>query len=126
MSEQNFDSWATVGAAIDGGNLYLEPAVASRCAKRCAEFVARLQEIRHDASALGKMDGFGGLLQSGVTLAAKFEKKAVGGDYSMDQAIADHMRIVEDMQRTFEKIEAMYSASEERGTAGINSAGSPL
>jgi hypothetical protein len=44
----------------------------------------------------------------------------------MDQAIGDHIKVVLEMQQTFEKIEAMYASSEERGAAGIGSAGAPL
>ncbi|MBP1159774.1 hypothetical protein [Rhodococcus sp. PvR099] len=114
-----------MGAAVGAGRLSLEQGVARRCAARCAEFVDQLRRIQFDASKQAKVDGFG-TLQSGIDLAAKFGKKASGGDYSMVQAIDDHITVVLEMQQTFEKIEAMYSASEDRGTAGINSAGSPL
>ncbi|SEL35955.1 hypothetical protein [Rhodococcus maanshanensis] len=125
MAEREGANWGAVGAAIDGGHVYLERTVAQRCAQRCAEFVGQLRKIQFDAIALERIDGFGNL-PSGVALAAKFGKKAVGGDYSMDQAIADHIAVVQEMQQTFEKIEAMYVASEERNRAGIDRAGSPL
>jgi hypothetical protein len=118
--------WQALGAMADSGNLYLERDVAKRCAQRCAEFVVELGVLKEEVRSLASIDGFGDLLPSGVTLAAKFEKKASGGDYSMEQAIGDHITVVREMQQTFEKIDAIYSASEERGTAGINSAGSPL
>ncbi|WP_231496489.1 hypothetical protein [Rhodococcus sp. UNC363MFTsu5.1] len=85
----------------------------------------QLRRIQFDASKQAKVDGFG-TLQSGIDLAAKFGKKAAGGDYSMVQAIDDHVNVVLEMQQTFEKIEAMYAASEERNRAGIDSAGAPL
>ncbi|MET4613320.1 hypothetical protein ABIC28_004321 [Rhodococcus sp. PvR044] len=126
MSEEMNSPWSALGGAVDSGNLYLEPGVAGLCAKRCSEFRAKLVLLKDDATALSIVDGFGDRLQSGIDLAAKFGKKAAGGDYSMVQAIDDHITVVQEMQQTFEKIEAMYSASEDRGTAGINSAGSPL
>ncbi|WP_077042313.1 hypothetical protein [Rhodococcus sp. MTM3W5.2] len=125
MSEGEGSNWGAVGAAIDGGNLYLERGAAQRCAQRCAEFVGDLQDIQLKAKGLERIDGFGDL-QSGATLAAKFGKKAVGGEYSMLQALDDHIKVVQEMQQTFEKIEMMYVASEERGIAGIDSAGAPL
>lgn len=126
MSEVQDSNWGAMGSAIDSGHLYLEPEVAHRCAKRCSEFAAQLDEIKRGARVLGKIDGFGDRLQSAVTLATKFEKKAVGGNYSLEQAIDDHIKVVLEMQQTFEKIEAMYASSEERNRAGIDSAGSPL
>ncbi len=117
--------WAAMGAAVGAGRLSLERGVAQRCAQRCAEFVDQLRRIQFDASKQAKVDGFG-TLQSGIDLAAKFGKKAAGGDYSMVQAIDDHVNVVLEMQQTFEKIEAMYAASEERNRAGIDSAGAPL
>ncbi|MFI6433200.1 hypothetical protein [Rhodococcus oryzae] len=115
-----------MGAAVESGDLYFEPKAAQRCAQRCAEFIDHLEKLQFEVKRLGKIDGFGDRLPSGVALATKFEKKASGGDYSMDQAITDHIKVVLEMQQTFEKIEAMYAASEDRGTAGINSAGAPL
>ncbi|MCZ4558152.1 hypothetical protein O4215_21560 [Rhodococcus maanshanensis] len=126
MSEVQDSGWGAMGSAIDGGHLYLEPDVARRCAQRCSEFVAQLDEIKRGARALGKMDGFGDHLQSAVTLATKFEKKAVGGDYSLEQAIGDYIVEVQKMQQTFEKIAAMYAASDEAGAQGISSSGAGL
>jgi hypothetical protein len=125
VSERNGSGWAAVGAAVDGGQVYLERGAAQRCAQRCAEFIDQLRQIQLIAQGLGLIDGLG-YLPSGVALAAKFGNKAVAGDYSMDQALADHIAVVQEMQQTFEKIEAMYAASEERGAAGIGSAGAPL
>ncbi|MFC7449666.1 hypothetical protein [Rhodococcus daqingensis] len=118
--------WQTLGAMADSGHLYLERDVARRCAQRCADFVVELGVLKEEVRSLASIDGFGNLLPSGAALAAKFEKKASGGDYSMDQAITDHIKVVQEMQQTFEKIEAMYSASEEHNVAGIDSAGAPL
>jgi hypothetical protein len=126
MSDQGISDFRGLGAAVDGGTLYLEPDVAQRCGQRCADFVSQLKELQKGAQSLSTIDGFGDRLKSGVDLAAKFEKKAVGGDYSLDQALSDHIAVVQDMQQVFEKIAAMYAASEDRGTADINSAGAAL
>lgn len=64
------------------------------------------------AKRLDKVDGLG-MLPSGVVLAAKFGRKASGGDYSLDQALADHIAEVEQMRDLFLKIGAQYQASED-------------
>ncbi|MET4613322.1 hypothetical protein ABIC28_004323 [Rhodococcus sp. PvR044] len=122
----NSDSqWQPLGSMVDSGDLYLNPGVARRCAQRCAEFAVQLEALKDNAMNLATIDGLGNL-QSGITLAAKFGKKAVGGDYSLDQAIVDHITIVQQMQQVFERVDAMYTASEERNSSGIDSAGAPL
>lgn len=68
------------------------------------------------AMRLAKVDGFGHL-PSGVALTAKFEREASGGEYSLDQAIADHIAVVEQMRDVFFQIEARYAAAEDANTA---------
>ncbi|MFD4181183.1 hypothetical protein [Rhodococcus sp. NPDC058514] len=125
MAEGEGSLWGAVGTAIDGGQVYLERGAAQRCAQRCAAFVSQLQDIQLKANALERIDGFGSL-PSGVALAAKFGRKAVGGEYSMVEAIGDHIKVVQEMQQTFEKIEAMYAASDEAGAQVISGSGSGL
>lgn len=72
---------------------------------------------------LSTVDGFG-TFPSGIALAQKFSLKAVGGSYSMDQALADHIAVVQGMQRVFERIEERYGAAEESAARGITDAGS--
>ncbi|WP_258195450.1 hypothetical protein [Rhodococcus sp. OK519] len=93
--------------------------MAQKCAQRCAELVAELDQIKRGATGLTRIDGLGHL-PSGVALARKFEQKASGGDYPLDQALADHIIVVEEMQSVFEKIAANYSAAEESNTQSVN------
>ncbi|WP_420881495.1 hypothetical protein [Rhodococcus sp. (in: high G+C Gram-positive bacteria)] len=72
----------------------------------------RLVELQQDAKGLSSIEGFGAL-PSGVALARKFEQKASGGEYPLDQALADHITVVEEMRSVFEKIAANYAAAEE-------------
>lgn len=72
---------------------------------------------------LSNVEGFGTALPTGVTLAAKFSKKALGGDYSMVQALTDHITVVEQMRQLFEKIGAAYEAADRSAADGIDSAG---
>ncbi len=108
----NGNLWSALGAQVDSGELYLEPDVAKQCAQRCAELVAELDQIKRGAAGLSRIDGFG-TLPSGTALARKFEQKASGGEYPLDQALAEHITIVEQMQSVFEKIAQNFTATEE-------------
>ncbi|MFM1726552.1 hypothetical protein ABEU20_000230 [Rhodococcus sp. PAM 2766] len=105
-------SWSELGAMVDAGELFLEAGVAERCAARCAELHRELVTLQRDAKRLARIDGLGHL-PSGVALARKFGQKASGGEYPLDQALADHITVVEEMRSVFEKIAANYEAAEE-------------
>ncbi|MGF7122561.1 hypothetical protein [Rhodococcus sp. BE178] len=74
------------------------------------------------AKRLDKVDGLG-TLPSGVALAAKFGRKASGGDYSLDRALADHIAQVEQMRDLFAKIGAQYQATEDANQHAMTTAG---
>ncbi|RVW08242.1 hypothetical protein EGT67_17725 [Prescottella agglutinans] len=119
-------SWKQLGDAVGAGELYLEPGTARRCADRCDELVARLKDIHYESAWLAKVDGFGDQLPSGRALAAKFERKASGGEYSLDHAIADHIAVVEQMRDAFLQIEDRYNAAEEANTVATTAVGSQI
>ncbi|MFD4292846.1 hypothetical protein ACFWQG_06455 [Rhodococcus sp. NPDC058532] len=106
--------WSSLAEDADSGRLLLDRGAAARCAVHCAEFVNHLVALREKAYSLGRLDGFG-TFPSGIALATKFSRKAVGGDYSMVQALTDHIAEVEAMREVFERIEARYAAAEQRG-----------
>lgn len=114
----NSNSWSALGDQVDAGLLYLEPGVAEQCAQRCAEMVRELDRIKRGAAGLSRVDGLG-ILPSGVALARKFGQKASGGAYPLDQALADHITVVEQMQSVFEKIAASFDAAEQSNTQAI-------
>ncbi|WFR71688.1 hypothetical protein P9209_23390 [Prescottella defluvii] len=74
---------------------------------------------------MAHVDGFG-QLPSGIALTAKFERKASGGEYSLDQALADHIAVVEQMRDVFLQIEARYTSAEEANTAAMTAVGAPI
>lgn len=117
--------WSALGVAAGDGQLILERGTASSCARRCEELIDELNGLRDSAVRLAKIDGFGHL-PSGLALAAKFERKASGGDYSLDQAIADHIRTVAEMRDVFLEIEARYAAAEQANTAATTAVGSQI
>ncbi|RVW05994.1 hypothetical protein [Rhodococcus spongiicola] len=112
MASGSIGTWSRLGRSVEAGELYLEPGTARACAERCSALIAELRSLRDRAAELGVVDGFG-ILQSGQALAEKFGKKAVGGEYSLVQALSDHIDEVEGMQALFEKIEARYSATDD-------------
>lgn len=112
-------SWSELGAMVDAGELFLEAGVAEKCAARCADLHRELVVLQRDAKRLARIDGLGHL-PSGVALARKFEQKASGGEYPLDQAIADHITVVEQMQAVFEKIAANYAATEQSNTRAVS------
>lgn len=114
MSEPGIPGWASLTEAVGEGNLYVERGVAQNCASHCSELVTRLAELRDRANLLGDFAGLG-TFPSGIALVTKFSRKAVGGDYSMVQALTDHIAEVEAMRDVFARIEARYVEAEQRG-----------
>ena len=108
--------WSELKTAAEEGDLKLEPGTASSCARRCEELIDELTGLRDAARGLAKVEGLG-RLPSGLALAAKFERKASGGDYPLDRAIADHVRVVAEMRDLFTAIESRYAATEDANTA---------
>lgn len=104
----------------------MERGVARRCAERCDEFMDQLKDVQSKARSLESVEGFGDRLPSGVALATKFERKATGGEYSLDQALADHIAEVEQMRDVFLAIENRYAAAEEANVAALSGSGSAL
>ena len=116
-------NWNELASRVDAGELSLDRGTAARCAQHCADLILRLEALIPATRELGEIDGLGPL-PSGVALAAKFGRKASGGAYSMDRALADHIEVVHRMQQVFEKIEARYSAADEGAATAITGAGS--
>ena len=117
MGEQTSE-WSKLGGDVDDGRLYLEQGVGANCAKACTELIGKLTEVRDAARVLGRFDGLG-TFPSGIALAEKFSKKAVGGDYSMVQALTDHIAEVEAMRDVFLRIESRYVATDENGAQAL-------
>ncbi|MBM4626004.1 hypothetical protein [Prescottella equi] len=123
MNETN--SWSGLIAAAEQGDLELERGTASNCARACDDLIDQLTRVLDGTRGLAKIDGLGSL-PSGVTLASKFERKARGGDYSLDRAIADHLRVVGDIRDVFLKIENRYAAAEEANAAAASAVESQI
>jgi len=118
-------AWEALSGAVDAGDLFMKPGVARECAGHCSELMQQLKDIQSKARSLETVEGFG-RLPSGVALTQKFARKASGGEYSLDRAIADHIAVVEQMRDVFLQIEARYAAAEEANTAATTAVGSPI
>ncbi|EME22392.1 hypothetical protein [Rhodococcus triatomae] len=112
MSDERESMWAALTSEVSAGSLYLEPGTAAKCADHCTTLLAKLAKLKDRAYGLQYVEGFG-TLPSGVAVARKFSLAAVGGDYSMVDALADHIAEVEAMRNMFLQIEAHYAAAEQ-------------
>lgn len=113
-----WSEWESMVADVEAGNLTMESGRAARCAAHCSTLVERLAVLRERAYGLGRVDGLGPL-PSGIALAAKFSRKAVGGPNSMVDVLTAHIAEVEAMREVFVKIEARYLAAEQRSVDGF-------
>ncbi|WP_305094542.1 hypothetical protein [Prescottella sp. R16] len=118
-------TWIELADAAASGELLLKRGTAQRCAEGCDRFIERLRELRDQTAELAMIEGLG-TLPSGIALAEKFSKKASGGEYSMDRALADHIAVVEQMRDTFLAIEARYVSAEEANAAAVAGVGSQV
>ncbi|MFD4292886.1 hypothetical protein ACFWPA_08695 [Rhodococcus sp. NPDC058505] len=116
-------SWSQIAQLVEEGGVRLDPGVAQRCAQHCSDFVALLEALQAEVRGLTRVEGMG-TFPSGIALARKFSLKASGGSYSMDQALADHIAEVQRMRQVFERIEAMYAATDDAAARGITGVGS--
>lgn len=119
-------AWEALVGAVHAGELFMKDGVARECAERCSELMQQLEDIQSKARSLESVEGFGDRLPSGVALAQKFARKASGGEYSLDRAIADHIAVVAEMRDVFLQIEARYTAVEEANTAATTAVGSRI
>ncbi|WP_031938434.1 hypothetical protein [Prescottella defluvii] len=116
-------SWSQLSSSVAAGELFFDGDTARRCADRCGQLIEQLKDVQLKGRSLSSVDGFGDRLPSGVALAAKFGRKASGGDYSLDQALADHIAEVEQMRDLFLKIGAQYQASEDANQQAVTAVG---
>lgn len=115
--------WEPLTIAAGAGELVLDRGTAQRCAAGCDQLIDKLRELRDRAAELAVVEGLGDRLPSAIALAAKFERKASGGEYSLDQALAEHIVEVEQMRDVFLTIESRYAAAEDANVAALNTVG---
>lgn len=97
--------WNNVTA---GSQLDLAPDVARDVVFACAEFLGVLNEAHRNLLGIENVSGMG-TLQSGINLAAKFSKKAVGGEDSLEKSLNSHIQVVTEMRDFFQKCLDSYN-----------------
>ncbi|MFD1814480.1 hypothetical protein [Rhodococcus gannanensis] len=112
MTESGAFGWRQVMGAAAGGSLVLDEGVGARCAQHCDVLIAKLEGLIDQAKYLADVKGLG-TLPSGVAVATKFSRLADGGEYSMVQALTDHITEVQAMKDVFLQIEAQYAATDQ-------------
>ncbi|MFD1811777.1 hypothetical protein [Rhodococcus gannanensis] len=117
--------WASLGQAAAAGELQLADGVAERCAQHCDRFIEKLEILKEQAMTLTVRGSFG-TLPSGIAVAEKLSLLAVGGEYSMVQALSDHIAVVTEMKAMFMQIGASYAATEDANAASFGSIESEL
>ncbi|MFD1811761.1 hypothetical protein [Rhodococcus gannanensis] len=110
--------WGSLGQAAAAGQLQLGDGVAERCAQHCSQFIDKLVQLKEQATTLS-VRGSLGTLPSGIAVAEKLSLLAEGGEYSLVQALTDHIAVVTEMQAMFQQIGANYVATEEATTAAV-------
>lgn len=113
--------WNNVTA---GSQLDLAPDVARDVVFACAEFLGVLNEAYRNLLGIENVSGMG-TLQSGINLAAKFSKKAVGGEDSLEKSLNSHIQVVTEMRDFFQQCVDRYGEVDDSNASALASAETP-
>ena len=81
--------------------LTIDPIVAKDLVLACNAWLYELGSIRRGLTRIATVSGMG-TLQSGLDLAAKFSRKARGGDDSLEKSLDSHIAVVKEMRAYFQ------------------------
>lgn len=87
-------------AAVDAGQLWMEPDVAERAAQRCEQQVAEVDDIIADLRPLGRERMFGDN-EDGRAVAEAFRDAAVEGPYSVRGVLMESQEVLRSMAATY-------------------------
>ncbi len=113
--------WNNVTA---GSQLDLAPDVARDVVFACAEFLGVLNEAHRNLLGIENVSGMG-TLQSGINLAAKFSKKAVGGEDSLEKSLTSHIQVVTEMRDFFQQCVDRYGEVDDSNASALASVDTP-
>ncbi|MCA1008189.1 hypothetical protein LCL87_20970 [Rhodococcus hoagii] len=88
--------------------------------------VGQLQAIKDRALVPATIDGFGEHLSSAGCPCSQVRAQASAGEYSLDQALADHIAEVEQMRDVYLAVENRYTAADEANTAALAGSASAM
>jgi hypothetical protein len=101
-------SWSELGNGGADPNLVVDHDVALGVVAACAAFIGEIDLLKGELAAIETVVGMG-TLQSGINLAAKFSRKAVGGEDSLEKSLNSHIQVVTEMRDYFQKCLESYS-----------------
>ncbi|MGG7104354.1 hypothetical protein [Rhodococcus sp. 24CO] len=81
--------------------LTVDPIVAKDLVLACNAWLGELGSIKNGLTRIATVSGMG-TLQSGIVLAEKFSKKAVGGEDSLEKTLDSHIAVVKEMRAYFQ------------------------
>ncbi|MGH3980628.1 MAG: hypothetical protein ACRDRZ_16790 [Pseudonocardiaceae bacterium] len=87
-------------AAVDAGQLWMEPDVAERAAQRCEQQVVEVDEIINDVRPLGRKRKFGDNAD-GEAAAEVFRNAAVEGSDSVTGVLTNSQEVLRSMAATY-------------------------
>ncbi|MFH5206731.1 hypothetical protein [Antrihabitans spumae] len=111
--------WARLQNAASTGELLLEEGVAAEVAAACEELIQGYGRLIDDATSLQSVRGFGEI-ESGVQLAQKFSRKAVGGHDALVDRLEEHIAIVTMIQQTVTTAAAKIEGEDHMLTAHLS------
>ncbi len=106
------------------GLVSVEPNVAKPIVCACNSFLGELRAIVLMCERIGDVKGMG-TLKSGQDLAAKFSKKAVGGEDSLEKSLNSHIQVVTEMRDFFQQCVDRYGEVDGSNASTLASAETP-
>ncbi|GDY34080.1 hypothetical protein [Gandjariella thermophila] len=99
-------------AAVDGGQLFINPDSAHKAAQACHDYAQQLRKLAGNAQQLSRRQNFGDCSE-GNALAQKFALKAQGGPNSAWEVLDKAAEVVENLAKTYEDAGRAYQHAEE-------------
>jgi hypothetical protein len=103
---------ANLRAAVDGGQLFINPDSAQKAAQACRDYADHLRKLAGNAQQLAVRQNFGNCGE-GHALSTKFANKAQGGSNSAWDVLTSAVDIVENLAKTYEDAGRAYQHAEE-------------
>ena len=93
--------WSAWTADLEHGGLSVDRDVANKLVSACNQLRDELVAMKDGLQDLTELKGMG-TLQSGLDLAEKFSKKAIGGEDSLEKSLDSHIAVVKEMRAYFQ------------------------
>ncbi|MFH5232655.1 hypothetical protein [Antrihabitans spumae] len=112
--------WQRLAREAADGRLRLEEGVANEVSSACQDLIAGYRRLIYDAGNLQLIRGLGDI-ESGLQLAAKLSRKAVGGHDALIDRLEEHITIVTMIQQTVTTAAAKIQVEEDLLTSHLSS-----